>query len=387
MTNESTESPNSNKIEKRTWFHSLSRRRKSSSTSTNTSTSTSRKFNSHSSRDIDDASASVSTLGAEPSAATSTITSSQESSVEDNGINNSTTTKTSTTVSSVKDRGSSKQRKNDDRKNNVFQRLKKRMGIHFSMRQKKSHTPSEITIENDTSISNVHRRDDVDDESDIVQGIICYPNDLLPISAFNFDPPEMIPFSRHYRKFVTKKWIDNGSRPNRVMYTACSEMLGQVWYWGEISRRDAQRQLKDKPIGTFLVRDSETEGPATYWYTLSFRILNCTLHYRLEYIANYWHFEELQYESIVEMIEDILHRCTKDHFVCYVRVSNELQPPHAVVLKYPLSRYINIMKLQDLCRNVIQRHVPPEDIKELQIPVKLQDYLREKKELIFQSSS
>lgn len=382
MTNESAESPSSNKNEKRNWFHSLSRRRKSSSTSTNTSTSTSHKHQSHS-RDIEDASASASGAGAEaipqPSATTSTVTSSQESSVEDGSINNSTTTK-ATATSSGKERSNSKQRKNDERKNSVFQRLKKRMGIHFSMRPKKPQTPAETANGTDTLDGHEH-----DDDRD-VQGIVCYPNDLLPISAYNLDPPEMVPFTKHYRKFVTKKWLDNGT-PNRVMYTACSEMLGQVWYWGEISRRDAQKQLKDKPVGTFLVRDSETEGPATYWYTLSFRILNCTLHYRLEYIANYWHFEELQYESIVEMIEDILHRCTKDHFVCYVRVSNELQPPHAVVLKYPLSRYISIMKLQDLCRSVIQRHVPMDDIKELQIPVKLQEYLREKRELIFQSSS
>lgn len=366
MTNESAESPCS-KNEKRTWFHSLSRRRKSS-TSTTTSTSTSQK---QQSRDEDAANAaSVSTPAV--SAATSTLTSSQESSVEESSINNSTTSSTS------KDR--SKRKEKDERKT-VFQRFKKRMGIHFSMRQKKS-APADTSI--GTNSNDVHANDD-DDE--FAQGIVCYPNDLLPkCCVYSLDPPEMIPFTHHYRKFVTKKWLDNGSRANRVMFTACSEMLGQVWYWGEISRRDAQRQLKDKPVGTFLVRDSETEGPATYWYTLSFRILNCTLHYRLEYRANYWHFEELQYESIVEMIEDILHRCTKDHFVCYVRVSNELQPPHAVVLKYPLSRYISIMKLQDLCRNVIQRHVPLDDIPELQIPTKLQEYLCEKRELVFQSS-
>ncbi|XP_055920061.1 cytokine-inducible SH2-containing protein [Eupeodes corollae] len=352
MTNESTENPN-HKNEKRNWFHSLSRRRKSS-TSTTTSNSTLQK---QQSRDEDAATANAAGGGASAStpasAATSTLTSSQESSVEDS-INNST--------NSGKDRS-----KRKDERKNVFQRFKKRIGINFSMRQKKSQP--------DTSISSNSNFNDV------VEGIVCYPNDLLPLSAYNPDPPEMIPFTHHYRKFVKKKW-----RQNLVMYTACSEMLGQVWYWGEISRRDAQRQLKDKPIGSFLVRDSETEGPSTYWYTLSFRILNCTLHYRLEYRSNYWHFEELKYPSIVEMIEDILHRCTKDHFVCYVRVSNELQPPHAVVLKHPLSRYISIMKLQDLCRSVIQRHVPIDDIQELQIPVKLQEYLREKRELVFQSS-
>lgn len=154
----------------------------------------------------------------------------------------------------------------------------------------------------------------------------------------------------------------------------------QVWYWGEISRRDAQKQLTDKPTGSFLVRDSETSGCQ---FTLSFRIVKVTLHYRLEYRNDYWHFEELQYESIVEMIEDILHRCTNDNFVCFVKVPNEMQPPFPVILKYPLSRYLNMPKLQDLCRRVIQRTTKYEDIAKLSIPPALQEYLAEKRELVF----
>ncbi|XP_017463465.1 PREDICTED: suppressor of cytokine signaling 6-like [Rhagoletis zephyria] len=156
----------------------------------------------------------------------------------------------------------------------------------------------------------------------------------------------------------------------------------QVWYWGEISRLDAQRQLSDKPTGSFLVRDSETRGCQ---FTLSFRIVNVTFHYRLEYRDGYWHFEELQYESIVEMIEDILYRCTNDNFVCFVKVQNELQPPCPVILKYPLSRYFKMPQLQDLCRRVIQQHTASEEISKLPIPPKLQEYLNVKRELVFHS--
>ena len=130
------------------------------------------------------------------------------------------------------------------------------------------------------------------------------------------------------------------------------------------------------------MRNSET---SLCQFTLSFRIVNVTLHYRLEYRENYWHFEELQYESIVEMIEDIVQRCTNDNFVCFVRVPNEMQPPFPVILKYPLSRYLKMPKLQDLCRRVIQRQMQPEAVANLPIPSKLKEYLAEKQELVFQS--
>ncbi|XP_001360916.2 uncharacterized protein Socs44A [Drosophila pseudoobscura] len=191
-----------------------------------------------------------------------------------------------------------------------------------------------------------------------------------------------LPFTHDYLRFIQKKWLKRQDTPNEVMYKACSEMLNQVWYWGEISRRDAQRQLSDKPTGSFLVRDSETSGSQ---FTLSFRIVNVTLHYRLEYKDEFWNFEELKYASIVEMIEDILYRCTNDNFVCFVKVPNEMQPPLPVILKYPLSRYQNMPKLQDLCRRVLQRQMSSEQLANLPVPVKMREYLSVERELVFQS--
>uniref|UniRef100_T1GSR6 SH2 domain-containing protein n=1 Tax=Megaselia scalaris TaxID=36166 RepID=T1GSR6_MEGSC len=81
------------------------------------------------------------------------------------------------------------------------------------------------------------------------------------------------------------------------------ESIIHVWYWGDISRKDAQKQLTDKPNGSFLVRDSETIDNQ---FTLSFRIGNHTLHYRLKYFENFWNFEDLKFDSIVEMIQDII---------------------------------------------------------------------------------
>lgn len=157
--------------------------------------------------------------------------------------------------------------------------------------------------------------------------------------------------------------------------------FSHVWYWGEISRQHAQKQLTGKPNGSFLVRDSETSGSQ---FTLSFRIANYTLHYRIRYHDKYWHFEELFYESIVEMIEDIMTRSTDEKFVCYVKAPSEMQPPFPVILKYPISRYSKIPQLQELCRHTIQEYInSKEEIEKLPIPVKIQQYLIEKPSLIF----
>lgn len=146
-----------------------------------------------------------------------------------------------------------------------------------------------------------------------------------------------------------------------------------VWYWGDISRKDAQKQLTDKPNGSFLVRDSETIDNQ---FTLSFRIGNHTLHYRLKYFDSYWNFEDLKFDTIVEMIQDIINRSKTENFVCYVRVPNPGQPPFPVLLKFPVSRYIKLPSLQWLSKRIIQAHIKdPEQLTCL--PVKLREYCKE----------
>lgn len=57
------------------------------------------------------------------------------------------------------------------------------------------------------------------------------------------------------------------------------------WFWGNISRVRAQKELHGKPNGSFLVRDSQTIGTH---FTMSFRSVGITLHYRIEYLNEWW---------------------------------------------------------------------------------------------------
>ncbi|KAH8394644.1 hypothetical protein KR222_000861, partial [Zaprionus bogoriensis] len=317
--------------EKRSWFHSLTRRKKSDSALSCAGGST--------------VAVQLQNNNNEP-LATGAASDASASTAGDASVSN---------CSSIAG-GALRKRKD---KKNMFSRIRKKMGLGLSALRTGWHSMG----------------DDGDGDggtTDAMYEFLAPPIRVEPTLAFTHD----------YMRFIRKKWLERQDAPNEVMYKACSEMLNQVWYWGEISRRDSQKQLSDKPTGSFLVRDSETSGSQ---FTLSFRIVNVTLHYRLEYRDQYWHFEELKYESIVEMIEDILHRCTNDNFVCFVKVPNEMQPPFPVILKYPLSRYLNMPKLQDLCRRVLQAQLSVPELAKLPVPAQMLEYLSVERELVFQS--
>ncbi|XP_034477788.1 uncharacterized protein LOC117784224 [Drosophila innubila] len=328
---DSVEQTATNTKEKRSWFHSLTRRKKSDSAlASSSSTVTAGSHSVH-----------LQNNNNEPIGGT---------------LEASSSTAGDASVSNSSNLGGALRKRKD--KKNMFSRIRKKMGLGLS------------------ALRNWHSMgDDCDCDGGTTDAMYEF---LTP--PIRIEPT--LPFTHDYMRFIRRKWLERQDTPNEVMYKACSEMLNQVWYWGEISRRDSQKQLSDKPTGSFLVRDSETSGSQ---FTLSFRIVNVTLHYRLEYRDEFWHFEELKYESIVEMIEDILHRCTNDNFVCFVKVPNEMQPPFPVILKYPLSRYLNMPKLQDLCRRVLQTQMPVEDLAKLPVPAQMLEYLSVERELVFQS--
>ena len=55
------------------------------------------------------------------------------------------------------------------------------------------------------------------------------------------------------------------------------------WYWGPLSAFDAERVLKHRPNGSFLLRDSTHDS---YFLTITVKTNNSLFHIRLEHVLN-----------------------------------------------------------------------------------------------------
>lgn len=80
-------------------------------------------------------------------------------------------------------------------------------------------------------------------------------------------------------------WLKSLSVEEATIYQAKIEMNQKGWYRGSMSRDLAQKKLQGQPDGSFLVRDSQTSG---CHFTLSFRSVGITLHYRIENSNGMW---------------------------------------------------------------------------------------------------
>lgn len=80
-------------------------------------------------------------------------------------------------------------------------------------------------------------------------------------------------------------WLNSLSVEDGTIYKAKIAMNPKGWYRGAMSRELAQKKLQGQPDGSFLVRDSQTAG---CHFTLSFRSVGITLHYRIENMNGLW---------------------------------------------------------------------------------------------------
>ena len=151
------------------------------------------------------------------------------------------------------------------------------------------------------------------------------------------------------------------------------------WYWGPITRVEAEEQLSGVKDGTFLVRDSSDDR---YLLSLSFHSQSKILHTRIEYCNGNFSFysfpdaENEGYPSVVELIQRSM-QYSRDGVFCFSRARASGSPAVPVRLLKPLSRFNRVQSLQHYCRFVIRQSIRFDKIRQLPLPCHMQGYLEQ----------
>lgn len=152
------------------------------------------------------------------------------------------------------------------------------------------------------------------------------------------------------------------------------DLLKHGWYWGPITLAAAQRKLKGRPNGSFLVRDSHS---SPFLFSISFRSANCTLHTRVNHLGGYWTiFADRRCRTMVDLIEDTMQ---EKGVLCYAPSPTKLGPDFPIQLHFPVSRFVQ-SSLQHLCRLYIRNHLVEaiqRPIDDLPLPKRILEYLKE----------
>ena len=151
------------------------------------------------------------------------------------------------------------------------------------------------------------------------------------------------------------------------------------WYWGPITRVEAEERLASAKDGTFLVRDSSDDR---YLLSLSFHSQGKTLHTRIEYCNGNFSFYSFPdadtegYPSVVELIQRSM-QYSRDGVFCFSRARAAGSPAVPVRLLKPFSRFNHVQTLQHYCRFVIRQSIRFDKIRQLPLPRHVHGFLEQ----------
>lgn len=151
------------------------------------------------------------------------------------------------------------------------------------------------------------------------------------------------------------------------------------WYWGPVTRVEAEERLAGTDDGTFLVRDSSDDR---YLLSLSFRSQGKTLHTRIEYSNGYFSFYTFPeadsdgYRSVVGLIESSM-RYSQGRVFCFSRARALGSPAVPVRLLKPFSRFNHVRSLQHYCRFAVRQSIRFDLIRQLPLPGHVHGFLEQ----------
>ncbi|KAJ6220458.1 hypothetical protein RDWZM_006270 [Blomia tropicalis] len=130
------------------------------------------------------------------------------------------------------------------------------------------------------------------------------------------------------------------------------QLIHYPWFWGSITRKEAESLLRGQKDGTFLIRESSDKR---FLYSLSFRSNGKTMHTRIELIDEHYYFysnepcSNRQHDgtrTLAELINAAMNQNNADNIFFYSRGLRNQTSLYTVSMNQPLSRWQYLLEYQ-----------------------------------------